>query len=62
MAVNKEMTLDEEEAYIRGLRAQHGERIADIQRAFRARQSRKALIARFGQDIVDLAIADLSEP
>ncbi len=49
----------EEERHLAALRAHYPARIALIQRLFRGGQARRSLIARFGQDIVDLAIAEL---
>lgn len=49
-----------EERYLAALKARYPAKIAQIQGLFRLGQARRSLIARFGQDITDLAIADLA--
>lgn len=51
-----------EARYLQALKARYPTKIAEIQRLFRAGASRRSLIARFGQDLADLAIAELADP
>lgn len=50
-----------EERYLHALKARYPTKMAEIQRLFRAGQRRRSLITRFGQDLVDLAIAELAD-
>lgn len=59
MRLNLALTPAEEERELAAIRAHYPERIKFIQREFRAGVRRRRLIERFGQDIVDLAIAEL---
>lgn len=52
-------SLEAEEVYCRALRAAYPARIAEIQEQFVQGARRRFLIRRYGQDLVDLAIAEL---
>lgn len=58
------LRIDEELAaearHLATLKAHYPAKIAQIQRLWRDGIKRKALIVRFGQDLVDLAIAELA--
>lgn len=60
MLVAEKIELDREERYLAVLRSCYPQKIAEIQRLFRAGTSRRRLIERFGQDLADLAIAELA--
>ena len=66
MNVAAAQDLAQEARYLAALRATYPQKVAEIQRQWRAAPpherpaARRRLIARFGQDLVDLAIAELA--
>lgn len=58
MGLLQDEELAAEARYLAALRANYPGQIAEIQRLFAQGSSRRFLIARFGQDLADLAIAE----
>ena len=55
----REETVEQQEAHLKALRAASADKIATIQWRWKGGMPRRKLIDLFGQDLVDLAIAEL---